>query len=82
MSIDPSEGFLAKARANVPDKRVEFLAGDAQALAVGSGSKDMVVSALVLNFIPDKEKALAEMRRVARPGATVGFYVWDYPGGG
>ena len=22
------------------------------------------------------------MRRVARPGATIGFYVWDYPGGG
>ena len=42
----------------------------------------MVVSALVLNFIPDKEKALAEMGRVARSGATVRFYVWDYPGGG
>ncbi|WP_287158643.1 class I SAM-dependent methyltransferase [Mesorhizobium sp.] len=79
VSIDPSEGFLAKARANVPDERVEFLAGDAQALSVKSGSKDMVVSALVLNFIADKQKALAEMRRVARPGATIGFYVWDYP---
>ncbi|TIP61045.1 MAG: class I SAM-dependent methyltransferase [Mesorhizobium sp.] len=82
VSIDPSEGFLAKARADVPDKRVAFLAGDAQALAVEAGSKDMVVSALVLNFVPDKQKALAEMQRVARPGATIGFYVWDYPGGG
>lgn len=82
VSLDPSEGFLAKARANVPDERVAFLAGDAQALSIESGSKDMVVSALVLNFIPDKEKALAEMRRVARGGATVAFYVWDYPGGG
>ncbi|UVK37750.1 class I SAM-dependent methyltransferase [Mesorhizobium sp. AR10] len=82
VSIDPSEGFLAKARDNVPDRRVEFLQGDAQALSVESDSKDMVVSALVLNFIPDKEKALAEMGRVARGGATVGFYVWDYPGGG
>lgn len=82
VSLDPSEGFLAKARANVADERVAFLAGDAQALSVESASKDMVVSALVLNFIPDKEKALAEMRRVARGGATIGFYVWDYPGGG
>jgi SAM-dependent methyltransferase len=42
----------------------------------------VIVSGLVLNFIPDKPKALAEMRRVARPGGTVAFYVWDYPGGG
>ena len=40
------------------------------------------MSALVLNFVPDKPKALAEMKRVARPGGTVAFYVWDYPGGG
>ena len=30
----------------------------------------------------DGEKALAGTKRVARPGATVGFHVWDYPGGG
>jgi SAM-dependent methyltransferase len=35
-----------------------------------------------LNFIPERTKALAEMKRVARPGGTVAFYVWDYPGGG
>jgi hypothetical protein len=40
------------------------------------------VSALVLNFVPDKPKALAEMRRVCRPNGTVAFYVWDYPSGG
>ena len=82
IAIDPSEGFLAKARANVPDARVEFRVGDAQALTVETGSRDIVVSALVLNFVPDKEKALAEMKRVAHPGATIAFYVWDYPGGG
>lgn len=82
ISIDPSEGFLAKARANVPDARAEFRVGDAQALAMEAGSRDMVVSGLVLNFVPDKAKALAEMKRIARNGATVAFYVWDYPGGG
>lgn len=42
----------------------------------------MIVSALVLNFVPDRAKALAQMKRVARSGAKLGFYVWDYPGGG
>ncbi|MBA3449206.1 MAG: class I SAM-dependent methyltransferase [Pseudaminobacter sp.] len=82
ISIDPSEGFLAKARATIPDRCVEFQLGDAQALSLEPASRDVVVSALTLNFVPDKEKALAEMKRVARVGGTVGFYVWDYPGGG
>ena len=43
---------------------------------------DVVASALVLNFVPDRQKALGEMKRVARTGGTVAFYVWDYPGGG
>ena len=82
VSIDPSEGFLMKARANVPDERAQFQVGDAQALALETASRDVVVSALVLNFVPDREKALAEMKRVCRTGGRVGFYVWDYPGGG
>lgn len=82
VSIDPSEGFVTKARANVPDRRADFQVGDAQALTAETASKHVIVSALVLNFVPDKEKALAEMKRVGRTGATVGFYVWDYPGGG
>lgn len=80
--IDPSEGFVTTARSNVPDPRAEFRIGDAQALGLDTDSRDIVVSALVLNFVPDRMKALAEMKRVARPGGRVGFYVWDYPGGG
>ncbi|RPI43211.1 MAG: methyltransferase domain-containing protein, partial [Betaproteobacteria bacterium] len=38
------------------------------------------VSGLVLNFVPDKRRAVAEMVRVVRPGGTVGLYVWDYAG--
>jgi len=82
ISMDSSEGFLAKARANVPDARAEFQVGDAQALTLETASRDVTVSALVLNFLPDKGKALAEMKRVTRVGGTVAFYVWDYPGGG
>ncbi len=67
---------------NVTDHRAESKAGDVQALDMEAGSRDVVVSALVLNFVPDKEQALSEMLRVTRAGGTVGFYVWDYPGRG
>lgn len=82
ISIDPSEGFVATARAMVRDRRVAFQVGDAQALTVDAASRDVVASALVLNFLSDREKALVEMKRVTRAGGTVGLYVWDYPGGG
>jgi trans-aconitate methyltransferase len=79
--VDSSDGFIAHAAAHVVDPRVEFLKGDAQALPVGDASKDVVVSGLVLNFVPDKAKMAAEMRRVSRPGGTVAVYVWDYAEG-
>lgn len=82
IGVDPSEGFIAQARDNVPDARAEFQLGDAQNLPFEDSSRDVIASALVLNFVPDKQKALTEMRRVARPGGVVAFYVWDYPGGG
>ena len=82
IAIDQSEGFVAMTRATIQDQRAEFQVGDAQALALETASRDVVVSALMLNFVPDKHKALVEMKRVARAGGTVSFYVWDYPGGG
>jgi SAM-dependent methyltransferase len=82
LAIDPSQDFVAAAGAALQDARVRVQVGDAQALPVESASRDAIVSGLVLNFVPDQPKALAEMRRVARAGATIAFYVWDYPGGG
>jgi hypothetical protein len=35
----------------------------------------------VLNFVPEPERAVAEMVRVVRPGGTVAAYVWDYAEG-
>ncbi|MCB6178986.1 class I SAM-dependent methyltransferase [Rhodobacter sp. Har01] len=81
-AIDPSAGFVAKAQAALADPRARFAVGDAQALDLADASADIVVSALALNFIPDRAKALSEMCRVARPGGTIACYVWDYPGGG
>ena len=80
--IEPSDGFRDRARINVPDARAEFRQGDAQDLPLEAESRDIAVSALVLNFVPDREKALAEMKRVLRPAGIIAFYVWDYPGGG
>ncbi len=76
--VDPSDGFVAHAAAHVAG--AQFRTGDAQALPVGDGEFDAVVSGLVLNFVPDQPKAIAEMRRAARPGGTVAAYVWDYAG--
>ena len=82
LAVEPSAGFLERARTNVDDPRVEYRIADAQDLDIPGGSKDCAVSALVLNFVPDRRKALAEIKRVVRPGGSVGFYVWDYPGAG
>jgi SAM-dependent methyltransferase len=82
VGIDQSEGFLKHARAENPDPRARFVVGDAGSLPCPNQSVDAAVSALAYNFFPDRPAALAEMRRVSRPGATVALYVWDYPGGG
>ena len=56
----------------------ELHQADAQDLPFGDAEFDRVVSGLVLNFVPDHSRALAEMARVARPGGEVALYVWDY----
>ena len=45
-----------------------------------STAYDAVVSGLVLNFIPDVARGIAEMVRAVRPSGTVAAYVWDYAG--
>ena len=82
VGVDPSAGFVAYARGRVANPRANFEVGDARALPVANAHFDVVVSGLVLNFVPANEHAtaLAEMRRAARPGGTVAAYVWDYAG--
>ena len=78
IGIDPSPSFVDHARAATPDRHAIFLTGDALALPLAAGSADVVVAGLVLNFIPDIAAALRECVRVARPGAAIAAYVWDY----
>jgi SAM-dependent methyltransferase len=75
--VEPSEGFLETAVA-VLGNRVTFHRADASALPLDDASVDVVVSGLVLNFVPDLDAALAEMSRVVVDGGVVGAYVWDY----
>jgi SAM-dependent methyltransferase len=80
VGIDPSDGFLQYARQRLRDAAADLRQGDAQNLPFEAGEFDRVVSGLVLNFIPDQERAAAEMVRAVRLGGEVALYVWDYAG--
>lgn len=79
VGVDPADGFVAAARERLGD-RATFLVGDAAALPLPDASADAVVSALVLNFVPEPRAAVEEALRVARLGGIVAAYVWDYAG--
>lgn len=77
VGVDPSSGFRETAQRHLGD-RVSLHPGNATAIPLANASVDVVVSGLVLNFVPDQPAALAEMARVAGPGGMVAAYVWDY----
>jgi SAM-dependent methyltransferase len=80
--IDFSPAYVEHARRHNPDpSHVAFQVGDACALDFPDRSFDRVLALLVLHFVPRADEAIAEMRRVARPGATVAAAVWDARGG-
>ena len=78
VGVDPSAEQLAFARGRGGLSRVELHVGDAQDLPFSDSSFDIAVMALVVHFVPDPAKAVAEMWRVLRPGGTAAAYVWDY----
>lgn len=80
-AIDIAPVYVEYARQRNPDPRLIFEVGDACSLSFPDNSFDRVISLLVLHFVPEPAKAIAEMRRVAKPGATVGAAVWDARGG-
>jgi ubiquinone/menaquinone biosynthesis C-methylase UbiE len=81
-ALDPSADQIAYARTTPAAKKVNFQVGDAQALPYGDGEFDAAAMALVITFIPDPAKAIAEMKRVVRSGGMVATYVWDFMRGG
>src|SRR5271168_1029866 len=80
--VDPSDGQLDYARTRPGTKMAQFRIADAQELPFANDSFDAASMALVITFLPDPLKAVAEMARVVRPGGTVATYMWDFLGGG
>jgi len=74
---DLSPQHVEAARRGVGDPRAEFAQADATHLPEPAHAFDAAVSGLVLNFVPEPPRALAEMRRVVRPGGVAAAYVWD-----
>jgi SAM-dependent methyltransferase len=80
--VDPSDAQLTFARLRPGLKAATFLAGDAMALPFAAASFDVAVMPLVLYFVPDPARGVAEMARVTAAGGLVAAYSWDMPGGG
>ena len=80
--IDPSEAQLAFARTRPASRMAQFSLGDAMALPFGDDTFDAAVMPLVIFFVPDPAKGIAEMARVVCPGGIVTAYAWDMLGGG
>ena len=79
--VDLAAPYVAEAQARNTDARLHFQVADACALPFEDASFDRVFSLLMLHFVPRGADAIAEMKRVARPGATVCAAVWDARGG-
>jgi ubiquinone/menaquinone biosynthesis C-methylase UbiE len=75
--IDPSEPQIAYASSRVPNAAAQFRVGDGQNLPFDDASFDIASMALVISFVPDPDKAVAEMARVVRPSGWVASFMWD-----
>ena len=81
--IDPSAEQLAFARTRFPaNAPVRLAQGDSMALPWADAAFDAATMALVIFFVPDPARGVAEMARVVRPGGSVSAYAWDIRGGG
>lgn len=80
--IDPSPGQLAFARSRTALRAADFREGDAMAQPFQDDTFDAAVMPLVIFFVQDPQKGVAEMARVVCRGGMVTAYAWDMPGGG
>jgi ubiquinone/menaquinone biosynthesis C-methylase UbiE len=80
--IDPSDAQIAYAQTRPGARGAEFRKGDAMALPFPQRTFDAAIMALVIFFVPDPAKGVAEMRRVVSPGGIIAAYAWDMLGGG
>lgn len=81
VGMDPLETFVEYASRQRTHDRVDYCVADAGAIPASAHTFDQVVSGLALNFMPDPDLALAEMKRVTAPRGRVALYIWDYAQG-
>jgi SAM-dependent methyltransferase len=81
VGCDPAEPFIEFARAHSRDPRIAFVTSGVGSLPRRAGGYGSVTSLLALNFFPDANAALEQMRSVAAPQGTVSACVWDYGDG-
>jgi len=74
VGIDPSPAQVEYAQKKFP--AVTFQVADSMDMPFGDNAFDVVASALVFHFLPDRTKAFAEMNRVLKSGGLVGGYTW------
>ena len=77
-AVDPSEPFADAARARLGG--VDVRVGAAEELPFADGEFDGAAAQLVVNFMSDAPRGVAEMARVTKPGGVVAASVWDYAG--
>jgi len=77
VAIDFAQAMVDHARQSHPGLDVRV--GDAEALAFEPSSFDAAVASFGMLHFARPERALAEMRRVLRPGGRVAFTVWAPP---
>lgn len=80
-AIDYDAGFVEAARAFNTDPRINIETGDACVLQFADCQFDRALSMLVIHFVNDPHRAVAEMRRVVRLGGVAAATVWDNYGG-
>jgi len=81
IGVDPSAEQIEYARSLPIARFAEFKVADALNLPFPDRTFDVVASALVINFLSDRARGLAEMRRVGKPGGVIAGYIWDFAGG-
>ena len=80
-AIDYSPVFVEAATRRNTDPRIKIRQADACALPFEDDTFDHALALLVLHFVPEAGEAVAQMRRVVRPGGVVAAAVWDHLGG-
>jgi SAM-dependent methyltransferase len=75
IGVDPAPAQVEHAKKSFPT--ADFRVGNSMELPFNDNEFDVIASALVLHFIPDRQTAFAEMQRVAKSNGIVSGYTWE-----